>query len=99
MPRSADRRAPAECPVCGESVPPRATACPHCGADDRSGWNEDATRYDGLDLPDSAFAADEGNAAPVRPVRRGPHPIWLIVGALLLIWMMLLALSPGRAWF
>jgi len=99
MPRPPTRRAPAECPVCGEDVPPRATACPHCGADDRTGWNDDATRYDGLDLPDSAFADDEETATPRRPLRRGPHPLWLIVGVLLLLWLVLLALSPGHAWF
>lgn len=42
---------PDHCPVCGESVPGTAKACPGCGADERTGWNEEATRYDGLDLP------------------------------------------------
>jgi len=37
------------------AVPRRARACPNCGADERSGWNEDAARYDGLDLPEQAF--------------------------------------------
>jgi hypothetical protein len=46
---------PTECPVCGEDVPRNAKACPGCGADERSGWNEAATRYDGLDLPDEAY--------------------------------------------
>lgn len=53
---------PSECPVCGAEVPPRARACPHCGADEKTGWNEEATRYDGLDLPETAF--EEG--APTR---------------------------------
>ena len=99
MPRPVAPRAPAECPVCGEAVPPRATACPYCGADDRTGWNEDDTRYDGLDLPETAFTEDGENASPRRPLRRGPHPLWLVVGALLLLWLVLLALAPGRAWF
>lgn len=47
------RPPPEECPVCGEPVPRRAIACPHCGADERSGWNEDDALYDGLDLPGS----------------------------------------------
>lgn len=45
------QQAPAVCPVCGEDVPPRALACPECGADHRSGWREDAGSYDGIDLP------------------------------------------------
>ena len=33
---------PETCPVCGEDVPRGARACPGCGADERSGWNEEA---------------------------------------------------------
>ena len=62
---------PVECPVCGEVVPRTARACPGCGADERSGWNEEATRYDGLDLPDEA--ADE-------PMRRAGVPLWFWPG-------------------
>jgi len=66
---------PTECPVCGEAVPRNARACPGCGADERSGWDEDATRYDGLNLPDSAFD-DEPKAAP----RSAPSWLWPVVG-------------------
>ena len=48
-----------ECPVCGEDVPVKAKACPHCGACEKSGWNEDATAGDGLDLPDENFDYDK----------------------------------------
>lgn len=54
---------PTICPVCGEPVPRQARACPGCGADERSGWDEDATRYDGLDLPEEAFD-DESRGSP-----------------------------------
>ena len=47
------------CPVCGAEVPPSASACPACGADDTTGWNEDRAIYDGLDLPDDEFDYDE----------------------------------------
>ena len=47
------------CPVCGTEVPPQARACPECGADDTTGWNEDRAVYDGLDLPDVEFDYDE----------------------------------------
>ena len=48
-------KTPEECPVCGEDVPRGALACPECGADERSGWREDAGATDGLDLPDEEF--------------------------------------------
>lgn len=76
-----DLQAPETCANCGADIPRTARACPGCGADERSGWREnDATRYDGLDLPETAFA-DE----PKQPVRRSPNPLWLVVGALLLL--------------
>lgn len=52
------RTAPDECPVCGAALPRNARSCPECGADERTGWNDDDTRYDGLDLPDSAYEDD-----------------------------------------
>ncbi|MBW7895924.1 MAG: zinc ribbon domain-containing protein [Opitutaceae bacterium] len=67
---------PIECPVCGESVPRGARACPGCGADERSGWDEDTTRYDGLDLPDSAFD-DEPTHRPAPRTSR--DTLWLVV--------------------
>ena len=76
---------PSECPVCGAAVPRSARACPECGADERSGWNTDDTRYDGLDLPDEAFDDTAARHARRAPVRRGVHPLWLGVGALLLL--------------
>jgi hypothetical protein len=53
---------PAECPICGADVPSTAKACPNCGADERTGWDEDATRYDGVDLPDLGDDSDGGSA-------------------------------------
>jgi hypothetical protein len=72
---------PENCPVCGEPVPRGAKACPGCGADERSGWDEDATRYDDLDLPDSAFADDDASA-PRRA--RGDRRLWIVVVAVML---------------
>lgn len=86
-------RTPSECPVCGEDLPPKARSCPHCGADERTGWNEETTRYDGADLPESAF---EDVPAPARRPRQkgtgGLHPFWWMVAlalALLFIWGLL----------
>src|SRR5690349_9738022 len=73
---------PSECPVCGARVPPNARACPECGADERTGWNEEATRYDGLDLPDEAFDADEGSRQRTQPKRASLF--WWIIGLVIL---------------
>lgn len=66
---------PFECPVCGEEVPPGAKACPGCGADERTGWDEDAARYDGLDLPDEAFEEGETRKAATAPGRAWFWPV------------------------
>jgi hypothetical protein len=73
---------PETCPVCGENVPRNAAACPGCGADERTGWNEEATRYDGLDLPDSAFADENTERAARREHGRG---LWLVVAVGLIV--------------
>ncbi len=85
---------PDTCPNCGAEVPPKARACPECGADEQTGWSE-AARTDGLDLPDQNFDYDDfvkrefGNK---RPVPRGIHWFWwvialLVVAAFLTYWL------------
>ncbi|MEM9347545.1 MAG: zinc-ribbon domain-containing protein [Planctomycetota bacterium] len=50
------------CPVCGEEVKADALACPHCGADEETGWSED-TEFDGMELPiDDDWPVNEGPA-------------------------------------
>lgn len=82
------RTAPDECPVCGAAVPRTARSCPECGADERTGWNEDDTRYDGLDLPDSAYEDDSAPRRRRSPAAR-PGLLWNIVGLALLVLMIL----------
>ncbi len=93
--RPAERSAPSECPVCGADVPPRASACPHCGADERTGWNDNDARYDGLDLPDSAYG-DEDAPPARRPLRTGTgiHPLWWLVALALLALFLKWTLYP-----
>lgn len=78
---------PWSCPVCGTPVPPRAHACPDCGADERAGWNEEASRYDGLDLPDEAFADEKTNSHRTKPPFRsaGLAVFWWLVGLGLIV--------------
>jgi hypothetical protein len=78
---------PAVCPVCGEDVPSAARACPECGADERSGWDEDAASGDGLDLPEDPgefdyerFMRDEFGSGKPRI-----SPVWWIGGILALL--------------
>jgi hypothetical protein len=54
-----DHKAPEVCAACGAEVPPDAMACPECGADAQTGWNEEQRVYDGVDLPDNSFDHDE----------------------------------------
>jgi len=73
------------CPVCGEVVRADALACPHCGADDQTGWSDDA-EYDDLGLDDQAF----GGPAP-RPAKQR-KPLFGFVAAalvaLILLWLL-----------
>lgn len=73
------------CPVCGEDVSPIAVACPECGADDRSGWQEDAEAYDGVDLPDNDFNYEEFVKQEFGSSRRPAiKKVWWITAILLI---------------
>jgi hypothetical protein len=78
-----------ECPVCGEDVPAKAKACPHCGACERSGWNEEARAGDGLDLPGEhfdyeKFAREEfGSPATLR----GKQLVWKVIAVVIMVLM------------
>lgn len=85
------RHAPAECAVCGAPIPPRAAACPACGADERTGWR-DADPYDGLDLPDHAFT-DEDAAPPSSRPRAGLPWYWYATGLLALLCLLFVVLG------
>ncbi len=47
---------PDYCDNCGEEVPPRAKACPACGACEETGWSERA-RTQSMDIPDQNHPA------------------------------------------
>ena len=75
------------CPNCGAEVPDKARACPECGADEKTGWSEQA-QAQRLGLPDDSFDYDEfvkeefGAGSKVRP--RGVRWFWWVVTVLLL---------------
>lgn len=84
--------APEECAQCGADIPRRARACPACGADERTGWRE-SSPYDGLDLPDSAWAEEEAQRPAGAPRVNGLAWYWWIAGALLLASLVLAVLG------
>jgi len=78
---------PEVCPVCGAEVPPDAKACPQCGADEKTGWSEEAGA-EGLDLPDEDFDYEEFvqrefGGGKKKPIPRGIHWFWWVVAILL----------------
>lgn len=78
------KRTPEVCPVCGEDVPPRALACPECGADHNSGWKEDY--LDGVDLPDEEFNYDDFVKQEFGgKIKPAISPVWWVTAVVLLI--------------
>ena len=90
-------RPPGVCPVCGDDVPAGARACPECGADERSGWKEDAELHDALDLPDEEFDYGDfvekefGDGPKKATWQRG----WAIVAVIVLVALAALWLRGG----
>ena len=82
-----ERPPPDECANCGASLRRHARACPECGADERTGWRESPdTVYDGLDLPDSAYADEHTSDSSRRPpLRAGLAWYWYVVAFVLLL--------------
>ena len=80
-------KAPEICPNCGTEVPPSARACPECGADEKTGWSEEASG-DGLDLPEEKFDYDDfvdREFGSRKPVPRGIAWFWWVVALALLL--------------
>ena len=84
---------PDYCPNCGTAVPAQAVACPECGADEDTGWSDDAY-VQGLGLPDEDFDYDEfverELEEPDRPTLKpqGLHWFWGFVALGLVIAML-----------
>ena len=80
------------CPVCGGAVGKGAHACPHCGADERTGWS-DRTYLDGIDLGDD-IDYDElvENEFPSVGPRKRPKVRWTVIVAAILLFLSLAGL-------
>lgn len=89
------RPPPENCPICGADVPRNARACPECGADESTGWSEEAETHH-LDLPDDNFDYDEftkrefGGESKVKP--HGMRWLWWIIAFALVIGLIALML-------
>lgn len=98
--RTPRRTAPAVCPVCGEDVPRDALACPECGADERSGWREDALAYDGAGAAEEDFDYDrfveDEFGAPAKP--RGLSMFWWVAGILVILALGYVLIFRGGFW-
>jgi hypothetical protein len=84
---------PAICPHCGAGVPPKAKACPACGADEQTGWSA-AAREATPDLPDDDFDYDDFVRREFEGATAGPRGIhwfwWLVAVALIAGWLVFL---------
>jgi uncharacterized membrane protein YvbJ len=74
------------CPNCHAELPPRARACPECGADEQTGWSEKA-RSDDLGIPDDSFDYDEfiDREFQGKAPKRKMQIFWTAVAVLVLI--------------
>ncbi len=92
----ASRRTPPPlCPACDEPVPRNASACPNCGSDWETGWNEDGDTSGRIGVDTEEFDYEEftqrefGGKEPARPKRTLIWiGFWLIVAAIVaaLLW-------------
>jgi hypothetical protein len=81
------QKSPDYCPVCGEGVPSDAPSCPECGADERSGWNEEADFSPQLGLPSDDFDYEKFTEQEFgsKPSRISIKPIWWITTVILIV--------------
>ena len=87
-----DPAPPDNCAQCGAAIPPRARACPGCGADERTGWREQSV-YDGLNLPDDE-TDDDTRSAP-RSSRPRDRLAWYWVLTIIAVLLLLIVSALG----
>ena len=76
---------PEICPNCGDEVPPKAKACPGCGACEDTGWSDDAYA-DRLGIPSENFDYNDyvkRELSPEKPKQKYGK-LWAAVAIVLL---------------
>lgn len=85
---------PEVCPNCGAEVPPRAKSCPECGADEETGWSDDAYASN-LGIPEDSFNYDdfvEREFGGKKPPRESRRTLWAVVAVIVILAVLLLFL-------
>jgi hypothetical protein len=79
------------CPVCGAEAPAKATACPECGSDEKTGWSDD-TIYDGTGIEDpEEFNYEDWKRREFGRRKPGMGWLWWVVALAMLalfVWLM-----------
>ena len=88
---------PDECSQCGADIPEGALSCPGCGADERTGWDENPYLPGEEVLPDDD-EWEEGKRPPVLPGERWTPPRWIIVAAIVALALVYIVLQHSAIW-
>ena len=82
---------PDYCENCGAVIPPRAAACPECGADETTGWTDSECEDPDKEFDYDEFIAREFGEDKSEVIPQGLHWFWWLVGlgliaAMVLMW-------------
>lgn len=79
-----------ECDHCGESIPQRSLACPHCGSDAQTGWaDSEELEYQSVEIPES-WPEGEGSLDG-----RSNQPRWVRVTVVIVLLALFVLIRYG----